>query len=327
MPRVGPSCFAAGRRSETHRSRRAGELVEPGQGRPRLAEEGRQDDEQLLQVRVSLRGRREHGLGVADQAGELALALRERLEDVAAAADQLLCGERLAVEDPQDPVCLLGESVERRDRDREVLAAALEGNRSALHPLLERGTGLGVEGAEDLVELDRLRDLRLGKRVALGQRRRRVAAGGQLDVGLPEQRLLTEHRPRVVGDRRVLRIELDRRDRVALVAEVDRLDLADRDPGDPHVGLLGELGRLGERDLDPIALRLQRDRAAERDPQEQRQREAGEREAGGDQDPGECRWPCLHAQCSGRTGGKVSGGQTRGSLDFGTLVSCCRVRR
>ena len=64
-----------------------------------------------------------------------------------------------------------------------------------------------------------------------------AVAGGQLDVGLAEQRLLAQDRPGVVGDRRVLAVELDRRVGEPVVREVDRLHLADRDPGDPHVGL------------------------------------------------------------------------------------------
>ena len=45
---------------------------------------------------------------------------------------------------------------------------------------------------------------------------------------------------------------------------LERLDLADRHAGDPHVGLLRELGRLGERGLEAVALRLQRDRRRRR---------------------------------------------------------------
>ena len=50
------------------------------------------------------------------------------------------------------------------------------------------------------------------------------------------------------------------------------LTLPDGHAGDPHVGLRGELGGLGERGRDAVALRLERDRAAEGQPQEQQQR-------------------------------------------------------
>ena len=200
----------------------------------------------------------------------------------------------------------------------------------ALHPGLERGPGLRCRRCGRSRRAGPTSDdLRRRQVAALGQRRRLVAARGQLDVGLAEQRLLAQDRPRVVGDRRVARVQLDRRLGVARVAQVDRLDLADRDAGDPHVRLLGELRRLVERRPEPVALRLQRDRAAERDPQEQRQGEAREREADGDQDPGDCRWPGLHRLTSGAGGSRRMRRVERAdrSALSGTLVSCCSVRR
>ena len=58
----------------------------------------------------------------------------------------------------------------------------------------------------------------------------------------------------------------------------DRHHLADRHARDPHVRVLGHVRRLAERDLEPVALGLQRHRAAELDPEEQDQAEARERE-------------------------------------------------
>jgi hypothetical protein len=119
------------------------------------------------------------------------------------------------------------------------------------------------------------------------------------DVGLTEQRFLAQDRLRVGGDRRELGVDLDHRlgevataDPDVLGRQLDRLDLADRDAADPHVGLDRELRRLREVSRDPVALRLERHRAAERDPEEQQQREAGQREAGGDEDTDD-RWSLL----------------------------------
>ena len=137
---------------------------------------------------------------------------------------------------------------------------------------------------------------------AEGDRRRPLPGlgpGGELDVGLAEQRLLAQDRLRVGGDRRELRLDLDLGlGRVLAVdpligrGQLDRLHLADRDAADPHVGLLGELGRLGEVGGDPVALGLQRDRPAEGDPEEEDQPEAREREADRDEDASD-RWRCF----------------------------------
>ena len=161
-------------------------------------------------------------------------------------------------------------------------------HRGFLLPGLEGGAGLGVEGAEDLVELDRFGDVwRVGQGAAVGELRPVAVARGQFDVGLAEQRLGAQDRPRVRRDRRVLVVDVDRGQRLFAVGrQVDVLHLADRDAGDPHVGLLGELGRLVEGDLDLVGLRLERGRAAEGDPEEEQDAEAGQREAGDDEELG-----------------------------------------
>ena len=123
---------------------------------------------------------------------------------------------RCAVEQAESVVGLLGERVEAGERQRQVVAAAAQRRRLALHPGLERVAGRVVEGPEDLVELDRVGDLRLGQGPALRDRARRLARTGpsrtrpsrrgQLDVGLAEEGLLSQHRPGVHRDRRVLRV-------------------------------------------------------------------------------------------------------------------------
>ena len=122
--------------------------------------------------------------------------------------------------------------------------------------------------------------LAAGSRVAVLELRAVAVAGRQFDVGLGEQRLGAQDRPRVLGDRRVLGVDLDRRDRQLVGVALDVLDFADVDAGDPHVGLLGELGGLVEGDRDLVGLRLERGRAAEGDPEEEQDPEAGQREAG-----------------------------------------------
>ena len=100
----------------------------------------------------------EDRVGVPDQALELALALAQRLEDVARVARRTGSPRApLGVEHPQHPVGLGRERLELADRGVEVGAAAPERDRRLLHPALERQPRRRVEGAEDLVELDRAR--------------------------------------------------------------------------------------------------------------------------------------------------------------------------
>src|ERR1700761_9248438 len=63
-----------------------------------------------------------------------------------------------------------------------------------------------------------------------------------------------------------------------MVIEVDADDVAHRDAGDLHRGLGGQLHRLVELDAEAVPLRGQRDRSAERQPQEDEQPDAGGRE-------------------------------------------------
>src|SRR6266566_2749999 len=79
------------------------------------------------------------------------------------------------------------------------------------------------------------------------------------------------------------------------VAEVDLLDLADVDARDPYIRLLGELSRLGEVGVEAVAVRLERDGAAECGPQVQQQPEARQREDRHHEEPADCRDLFLHA--------------------------------
>ena len=265
-------------------------------------------------------GGREHRLGVRDQAAELSPALAERLEHLAGVAHELARGEPLAVEDAKQPVEVGGERPQVADRRREVGAAVTQRDRDVLLPGLERRPRRLVERTEDLVQLDGVRDLRPRQLAPLRQGVLRQRAGvlgarGELDVGLPQQRLLAQDRAGVVGDRRVPLIDLELGVGEPLVAELDRLDATDRDSGDSDVGLDRKLGRLVERDRHPIALGLQRGRAAEREPQEQQQPEAGDRERDRDQELNRCRRAGLHQQPPSAS---ISSG-------VGSLVSSSRV--
>src|SRR5262249_24418310 len=90
----------------------------------------------------------------------------------------------------------------------------------------------------------------------------------------------------VLRDRReaLLHVDRDHRRRAALV-ELHASDLADVHAGDPDVGLVGQCRGLAERDLELVTLRLQRDGAAERDPEEQQDPQPRQREHHHREDP------------------------------------------
>ena len=126
----------------------------------RLALEGRQRDEGLLQLAVARRGGREDVVGVLDQPAQLVAALGQRAEHDAGVRDQAPHRPLLAVEDVDRLARVLGERAEVAERVVEVAPAALDRLGLRLHPDLEGAPRLRVEGAEDLVELDGRGDLR-----------------------------------------------------------------------------------------------------------------------------------------------------------------------
>ena len=147
-----------------------GELRQPLERLLGLALERGQRDERLLELLVAQRGGLEDTVGVLDQRAQLAVALGQRLEHDARVRDQARDGALLAVEDVDQLGGVLGERPEVAERVVEVAPVAADAARLLLHPGLERRSRLGVEGAVDLVELDRVGDLRLRQRAAFGQR-------------------------------------------------------------------------------------------------------------------------------------------------------------
>src|SRR5690606_27074971 len=113
--------------------------------------------------------------------------LAERLEDDPGVADE--AAERLLppVEDVQQRRALTGDAGEVRERRAEILPAAVGDRRGQLGlPAAERLPRLRVERLEQLVELDRRADARLGEAAAVGDLLAAAPAGRQLDVGLAE---------------------------------------------------------------------------------------------------------------------------------------------
>ena len=88
----------------------------------------------------------------------------------------------------------------------------------------------------------------------------------QLDVGLAEERLQPQRRPRVLRDRRVRGVDLDLDARRGLDL-LGLLHVAHGHARDAHVGVVGELGGLLEVRLEAVALRGDRRRAPERRPE------------------------------------------------------------
>ena len=85
---------------------------------------------------------------------------------------------RWRVEDAEELVEVGEGRFELAERVGEALALAVDRHRRFLHPALEGGAGFGVEGAEDLVELDRFGDVGLGQGAAVGELRARCGLPG-----------------------------------------------------------------------------------------------------------------------------------------------------
>jgi hypothetical protein len=159
---------------------------------------------------VARGGRREDLVAVAYGAAQLATPLAEGVEHLAGVADDLADGALLGVQHLEDLGGVAGERVEVAERVGDVARAPAQGLRLRLHPRLERAPGVGVERAEDLVELDGRRHLAHRQPAVLGHGpRARGVARRQLDVRLAQQRLLAQDRPRVARHRRVALLELD----------------------------------------------------------------------------------------------------------------------
>jgi hypothetical protein len=205
------------------RSRLSLELVEALERRPRLALEGGEDLEGLSE-RFLLAGERLEGVTRAgDHLRELLVPRVQRLEGHAGVADEALQRHLLPLEDVDHVGGVSEERAEVAERVVEVEAAVADRNRRARLPALERRARFLVQRVEDLVDLRRLARLAHAERAALGNcfDGRGVDAGGlgglterhechvargslrglgsrrELDVGLAQQRLLTEHCPGV----------------------------------------------------------------------------------------------------------------------------------
>jgi hypothetical protein len=187
-------------------------------------------------------------------------------------------GRLLLVDDAQQLAAVDDEQGQVAEGVVEVLAVAVDRARGLLDESLEGASRRLVEGPDHLVDLDRLLDAGALERGTVGELRRLRRSLRQLDVDLPQQRLLAQHRARVRRDRRELGVDLHLDQRPACRPVGLRLDPADREPGDAHLGLVDQQRRLVELGREAVALRRQRDRAAERDPEEQQQPEARQRE-------------------------------------------------
>ncbi len=146
------------------------EGFEPVEGQPRLVLEGREGAEQRFDVAVAGGGRAEDGVGVADQARRARPGGRaRRRREMAPLLKSWLTASRWVSSGAEDAVEFGEGRFEFGEGVGEVGAAAGDRHRDFLHPFLEGGAGPGVEGAEDLVELDRFGDVGLGQGGAVGE--------------------------------------------------------------------------------------------------------------------------------------------------------------
>ena len=281
---VGDSWRAAGRSWVTSGLVSLENLVRRASVMRRLALEGRQGAEGLLELAVARRGGREDACWSSSISERSWPSRSLRASKTSPVSRTTPCTSvLLGVEDLQQRRGVLARTGARlpsasemsRPRPCEASASCCIQTRNAV-------ARLRVEGAEDLVELDGRRHRAGGQAAVLGDRARRswsrasarrrsrpAASSGAGSPSCPWGSARTRGRARSSRPRR----------RSACRALID-LDLADRDAGDPHVGLRGTAWPASrEGDVEAVALGLQRDRAAEGQPQEEQQAEAGQREA------------------------------------------------
>ncbi|MEJ7718679.1 MAG: hypothetical protein WKF31_12210 [Thermoleophilaceae bacterium] len=138
----------------------------------------------------------------------------------------------------------------------ELVAAAADLDGLALEELLHRHAGDGVEGVEDLVDVDLGDGLVDVDRAAVGDLG--VAALGQLEVddavGDARDRGQADGRAGALVQRRVVRgVDLDRDRGLAVGRDLEVLDGADLGAGDLDVVALHELAGVQEVDLEVVA--------------------------------------------------------------------------
>ena len=177
---------------------------------------------------------------------------------------------------------VLGERAEVAERVVEVAPAAVDRLRLRLHPDLERrarASGRTRGRSRRARRSARPATSRSvppsGIGLALG------VPGRELDVGLAQQRLLAQDRPRVRRQRRVAasRARSPRRSGPVFLSGSIVLTLPTGTPEIRTSASCASCVASANDACEAVALRLERDRAAERQPQEQQQAEARQREA------------------------------------------------
>ena len=287
------------------------EVAEVVQRRARRAQERRERLDRLRE-RLVLGGQRAERRVERGDGGAQRVAVRgQRVEDRAAVADQP--GERraLLVEHRQRVVGVRGQLGQGAERVVQVLAAPVGRLAERLLPLLEVLARRLVEDLEDVLDGLHLVDLRVGQPRPVLERGRLRRAARDRDVRLAADRLRPQDRARVRVQRRVLRVDLDRRERLlAVLGHTQVGDPPDRHARLPHRRRIGQLERLRERDLDPVSLRLERRVPAERQPQRQGKSRARDDEQDHDRDPGRAgsrldhvSAPCTRVGCRGSRSG------------------------
>ena len=147
-----------------------GEALQPLHRGAGLAQEGGQDPERVGQLLVARRERAEGPLAVHDQAAELPVAGGDRIQHAAGVAHQAPQGELLLVQRSQEVGARLEEGRSVAERAVEVApVVAREGDPRLAQPGLEVPARAAVEHPEDLVELHRVRDLRVGQAAPVGK--------------------------------------------------------------------------------------------------------------------------------------------------------------
>ena len=304
------------RRLEFFEERRGddGELVDFFERHRRAALERRQRAPRVGPGLALFGCRMEGVFPVHDQAFQLPVASRQRVEDDARVVDHGAQRAFLGGEDADERVGVFGERLQVGQRGVDFFAAPVDAFRERLLPDFPGRARLRVERFQNSVERDRAFDLAVGQLAVIRQVASGAALRDQLHVGLAQQRLLAQDRVHVRADRRVAPGDLERRVRAAFLVVLDRHHMPDVHAADAHVGLFGQSQALREGDRHAVPLRLQRHGPTERLPQEQQQAEAAQREQDDHEHVPERGRALLHLSARSSRACRVSRLRGRGGL-------------
>ena len=227
-------------------------LFVAGQGGVEIAHHVAQVGDQRGQRLVIARQRAGHVAHPGDQVAKLLMALGQSIADDRQVGDDAVQVGVMLVKCAQRCDRLLGQPVKLDQEIVDGSLVALQCAAGLLDQYLQAGACVRVEGAQELVEVDRAQGTATLEHAAALQLGAAVD-GGDLDVLLRQQRRVADARRRELMQRRVVRGHSHADDGL-LARDLDAGDLADTVTGDHDVGSPADTVGIGEGGLHRVVL-------------------------------------------------------------------------